>query len=178
MAEEARQYENDYIRRDFYNADVRRLEILMHKNQLELRLDNEKLKKELSDRISNLEGSMKALDEKLEGSMKALDGKIDTINERLEGKITKLDTKLEGSIKALDRKIDTINERLEGKITKLDTKLEGAIDSLMIAIDKVDTRVDGLEKRLDDMHKSYSRSLALLGIIVTIAISLIQHFWK
>ena len=161
-------YEDEYVLKEVFDARMDRMEMLISKNFSELKSDIQALRTETK-------GEIQALKTETKGDIQALKteakGGIQALRNETNSSLQALRTETKGDIQALRNEI-------KGDIKTLDARLEGAIDTLSVAINKVDTRMDGLEKRIDDIHQAQSRNLALWGLIITVAVALIQHFWK
>lgn len=76
----------EFVRKDVYEADMRRIETLMEKTLLEMRADNDKLRNEVNGAISELRGEMQtglakyeAIALETRGEVRALAAHIDSL---------------------------------------------------------------------------------------------------
>ena len=98
-------------------------------------------------------------------------------------------TRMEHRMDEMGQDINSLKEdvsEIKSDIRVLNERLDHAVDTLTVAINRVDVRIDDMSKsidtRLDDMHKAQSHNLALWGLVVAVAVPVIQlilqHFWK
>ena len=161
-------YEDEYVLKEVFDARMERTEMLIAKNFSELKSDIQALRTETKGEIQALRAETKGGFQALRAEMK---GEMQAFKNEINGNMQAFKKEINGNIQAL-------RNEMKGEVKTLDARLEGAIDTLSVAINKVDTRMDGLEKRIDDIHQAQSRNLALWGLIITVAVALIQHFWK
>ena len=85
------QNQNDYVRKDVFDARMDRMEMLMEKTLMEMKTDNEKLRSEVSAAISE----MKADNEKLRSEMNQKFGSLQTeirvFDARMDGLVSRID---------------------------------------------------------------------------------------
>ena len=75
--------------------------------------------------------------------------------------------RLEALMQATLSKQETMNTEIKGELKNIHTRIDGVIDSFGIA-------VDGINTRLDDLKDNQSQRLTFWGIIVAIAVCIVQ----
>jgi hypothetical protein len=119
-------------------------------------------------KFAEVNGNIKALDQRLSGDIKALD-------QRLSGDIKALDQKLSGDIKALDQKVTGIDDRLKNQevtLNQIGIKL-GDLNLLLVEM-KGDLKI---VKQPIEFWEFVKRAV-VSGLTVTVVGGLLLTAWK
>ena len=153
-----------YIREDVFNA---RMDAFM----ATIRLENEKLRNELSAKIDGVQSSM---NNKVDNVQSSLNAKIDSVQTSLNAKINDVQT-------SLNDKIDSVQANNEKQFSEL----HSAISETRSEIKVLSTRMNGLEYRMSDLQNSISWSftlsavfIAIIGIIISVFIAFAPSIWS
>ena len=148
---------SDYVKKEVFEARMDRMEALLEKTVMEIKVENEKLKVENEKFKNEMRSDIQRLDSKIQSlaaDVKVLDNRITELDNKLSTRITELDSRLSTRISELDNRLTTTSNIVYWIF---------AISSVILAVLALKPITDGLRKpqiTLEDVERLIDSKLS------------------
>ena len=139
---------DEFVKKEVFDARMDRMEALLEKTLTEMKMDNEKLRSEVSSAVSKMQADNEKLRSENKEEISGLRSEVSSAVGKMQADNEKLRSENKEEISGLRSEMRENNARLEAKI------------------EVVNTRIDALSTRIDSVQTTVYWGFALMGLIL------------